>query len=528
MSDVAETKLYVEILKLILESLSLEKTDVEGCTKFYEKLQEQFQNLHKQKLEDGFIGFLREQYANDEEVYELLLRYITDCTEEHITRCELMEILLSKSLREKRNIYILWELKKCIRAERFHLGKCPDMREDFELYQYMSNAMAETLGVSYDKIPPEERDKDCIVFTTTQFLGLRHAPTKLMLEFARIMTKQMKKKVLIINALKVVDEESRTIVGTKNYNEQSYIQGKAGKFQYPYQQDTFEVYQLLIGQDNENEIKQLVREVYELKPWCVWHFGGIPVFAQVLQQFTTLVYMAFNKGYPLVPADIVVNYFAASPIENRAERNFLTEHGVLVQDIRIGLKLTELQGDVKRTDYDIPETAFCISIVGNRLSSDCTDKFLRLVAGAWEQECDIYVIFIGPTNEKFQKKVQREMGDASHIRFLGEQKRLQGAIAMTDLFVNPPRVGGGAGAHLALLEGIPIITLKNCDVASLAGDGFCYENPASLPEWIVRYKRDTAFYEEQSKAARVKGKECEKSDEEHAAMLSSVFDLVAD
>lgn len=116
------------------------------------------------------------------------------------------------------------------------------------------------------------------------------------------------------------------------------------------------------------------------------------------------------------------------------------------------------------------------------------------------------MLYYWTDKEKFQKKVQREMGDASHIRFLGEQKRLQGAIAMTDLFVNPPRVGGGAGAHLALLEGIPIITLKNCDVASLAGDGFCYENPASLPEWIVRYKRDTAFYDEQSKAGKGKRK----------------------
>lgn len=124
---------------------------------------------------------------------------------------------------------------------------------------------------------------------------------------------------------------------------------------------------------------------------------------------------------------------------------------------------------------------------------------MRLVAGAWEQERDIYVIFIGPTNEKFQKKVQREMGDASHIRFLGEQKRLQGAIAMTDLFVNPPRVGGGAGAHLALLEGIPIITLKNCDVASLAGDGFCYENPQVYRNGLSDIKGTQPFMRNRAK-----------------------------
>lgn len=76
-----------------------------------------------------------------------------------------------------------------------------------------------------------------------------------------------------------------------------------------------------------------------------------------------------------MPADIVVNYFAGSPVENKVERTFIEEQGVKVHDIRIGLQYPEFQGEMTRKDFDIPENAFCISLVGNRLPGECSDFF---------------------------------------------------------------------------------------------------------------------------------------------------------
>lgn len=152
--------------------------------------------------------------------------------------------------------------------------------------------------------------------------------------------------------------------------------------------------------------------------------------------------------------------------------------------------------------------------------------FLYQIARVWETEPDIYVAFIGPTKVEFEEKVKREMGNVTHIRFLGGQKNLQSAIGMMDIFVNPPRLGGGTGAILAMLERKPIITLAGCDVASSVGEDFFCECVEKFPEKILRYRRDSVYYEKQSKAAKEKSKECVKTDEEHAQILQGVLDLI--
>lgn len=518
-----EIKRYIEIIKLIFASFEIDSDELATlCT----KLEKKFEELHELGLQDSFLDFLRQEYGDDIEIYKTLLRYIVNSIDEKTTKYELLTILLKEELEGEANIFFLWEIKKQLQITAFLMGKRPKIQEDFQLYQYMSQKMRSTLAMNYSKMPLSERDKDCIVFTTTQLLSVRHAPTKVILEFARILTSRLNKRVVFVNTLKMMDKKACERIGLGTFGEYNYTPELNGTNLYTYKEETFELHQLEISLDKIEEVRKLVEYIYRLHPLCVWNFGGVPTFANALQQFTTLIHTELNQGYPGVPSDIIVNYFAGSPVENKVERTFIEEQGVKVHDIRIGLQYPEFQGEMTRKDFDIPENAFCISLVGNRLPSECSEYFLHQIARVWENEPDIFVVFIGPTRVEFEEKVKREMGNITHIRFLGGQKKLQSAIGMMDIFVNPPRLGGGTGAILAMLEGKPIITLAGCDVASIVGDDFFCECVEKFPEEMLRYRRDLAYYEKQSKAAKEKSKEYVKTDEEHAQILQGVLDLI--
>ena len=95
-----------------------------------------------------------------------------------------------------------------------------------------------------------------------------------------------------------------------------------------------------------------------------------------------------------------------------------------------------------------------------------------------------------------------------------------------DLFVNPPRIGGGNTGAMALSAGVPVLTLNKGDIASVAGEEFTVETLEDYPEMIWKYKNDAAFYERQSKLARAKIEEKITGDEELAAIIQNVFDRI--
>ena len=81
-------------------------------------------------------------------------------------------------------------------------------------------------------------------------------------------------------------------------------------------------------------------------------------------------------------------------------------------------------------------------------------------------------------------------------------------MSIAQLFLNPVRQGGGAGADVAVRNKIPVVTLPNCDVASIAGESFCCEKLREFPEIVSRYCHNQKFYDKQKM-------ECEKVYEEY-------------
>jgi hypothetical protein len=103
---------------------------------------------------------------------------------------------------------------------------------------------------------------------------------------------------------------------------------------------------------------------------------------------------------------------------------------------------------------------------------------------------------------------------------------LTDVIAMTDLFVNPPRQGGGGGAARAFAVGVPVVTFPNCDVSNVAGTDFCCENFSQMKEQITRYREDKVFYKKQKEKVEVTHRNRMKVSENMTSEISKMLQQV--
>lgn len=93
-----------------------------------------------------------------------------------------------------------------------------------------------------------------------------------------------------------------------------------------------------------------------------------------------------------------------------------------------------------KEDLGIREDAFLIIISGNRLDVEITEEFLEVLYKIIKIGDNISIMFIGKA-ESIKVKIKNELKNKFY--FLGHVDHFLQAIAVGDLFLNPPRQGGG-------------------------------------------------------------------------------------
>lgn len=419
------------------------------------------------------------------------------------TDLERLQYLVPKIIREKKDIFLCMELKNQYIAASFFNGERVDIIQNWEQAGYLIKTMQQLLKMDKVRIPVEKRDNNLVVMATTQLLTPSHAPTRILLEMSRILEIYLNKKVFLLSEIKEYDEDACSKAGLKKAVTFHFEKELNGKFEYCYKECCFSGYQIQLKRENIQEMQNLIQELCDRRPYCVWCFGGVPAFAGAMKQFTTMIYTQFMEGYPGVPADLVVNYFEHASVNYPQEKEFLIAQGVKVQEIQIGLpSYKKSKGIYHRRDFGIPEDAFCIGIAGNRLENDCTDEFLDMFGLVHSHTSKkVCLVFIGGTNDGFVRKVVERIKETFSIRFLGYRSEFADAIALVDLVVATPGLGNGGTGVTALQEGIPVVSLEVGDIASCVGKDFQCSSLEEYPALIQKYIDDPEFYEAQSKKA---------------------------
>lgn len=146
-----------------------------------------------------------------------------------------------------------------------------------------------------------------------------------------------------------------------------------------------------------------------------------------------------------------------------------------------------------RRDLGIDDDDFVFAIVGNRLPAEMTFEFQRMLARILAHTPRGRVMTIGARTLTLAPELKQYL---SQITMLPPTPHLRSTIAMADAFLNPPRQGGGGGAHRAVLEGVPVLTLKGCDVSVHNPDG-AVDTLDELERLCIDIIDDEALWERQ-------------------------------
>lgn len=129
-----------------------------------------------------------------------------------------------------------------------------------------------------------------------------------------------------------------------------------------------------------------------------------------------------------------------------------------------------------------------IVVIGNNISLEMDEDFfvvIRLIAA----EFQVHLTCVGINDFEFP--------DIDNVTFecVGFKDDLQSFVSDSnfDFFINPKRNGGGFGAVVCIMAGIPVLTLPYGDVFSMMQNYYFMNKSEDFCEFIRRFKNDKEF-----------------------------------
>ena len=341
-----------------------------------------------------------------------------------------------------------------------------------------------------DPIDREDRNEDFVLVTTGQFISTQHGPTKSALDRCSILRNELHKKVMLINTAELIQ-----IIGNMPFYDvhtPNYIAELSEREYVEWQGNLIPFYQCSFGMPGVELTIELLKFIRNNKPLFVLEIGSGSVFTALVSRILPVLSDA------MVPSQI--GYFCTqaitcskNPDEN--DRRWMQACGINSERVIHNLftwKLKESGETHTREEAGIAEDAFCIALVGARLDVELTDEFLDFIeANLRDNYC--YVL-LGRCNE-FAKKMEKHPNLAGHMIHLGFVNDTQSYLRLCNVYLNPPRKGGGFSAVEAMINGIPVVALNFGDVAIAAGEEMCCKDMKEIAERITRFADDEEFYQ---------------------------------
>lgn len=438
--------------------------------------------------------------------YSLLLKAGT----QSINISELYDDILGMRLSANEKFFIYYQLKSI----NFQGINSTASGKSITLYQQIITEFNNQLKAKINYIPATERNEDVIVVFTAQFLGLNHAPTKTALDRIRVLKSIASKEVILINTCDLLPKAGALpwfdmALANRADIEQQTMEYQGAKFKYAQCSDTM---------PNVHEMTMLIDVINTLKPSFTISIGE-NLLADISSQ--------------IVPNAVISTVFSSlsySPSQFRVigrkvselEKNNLSKYGLSADSViesTFTFDFKPQKNIFSRSSLRLPENKLLITLIGGRLTTEFSESFLQELLPLCDQGIHFVTVGYFDTYTQLCDKYPRFQQNSSHLGF---QDDVLAVLETCDLFLNPPRAGGGSSAAEALFKGKPVITLNMGDVATTAGQAFIVNNMHELREKIIKYKNDKNFYLEQSQIAKDRAKVLMNSDMAFSDVLQQI------
>ena len=219
--------------------------------------------------------------------------------------------------------------------------------------------------------------------------------------------------------------------------------------------------------------------------------GDNYLYTDLLTDVLPSLYIPTGSGVPFAQTDVIwLNEEAVTDYDRELAQS------LGFQTVHEGLFLFSILGkgqDATKTDFHLPENSFVYAVVGGRLTQELTDEFVHFCHELLETVPQAMLLFAGTKELELERYFKREVWD--RVQNVGFQRDLRGFYGACDAYLNPFRKGGGTSGQMALLEGVPVITLKEGDVGSAAGEAIALEDKNAYKELALTLPQQQAEQE---------------------------------
>lgn len=344
-------------------------------------------------------------------------------------------------------------------------------------------------------IPEKSRNHKNIVITVRTLLSERHAPTKVLINLTKYLEGAGYDVYVIINHMTKMQ-----IAKANDWYKCIYdnnLSDVTQKFVVNASEISIKGYNFELSEVNFwNELETAIDIVRDINPEFIIDIGGENIVSDVCTKATTVCCLPCVARPVISDAGIFIR---ASKNDDKADqkyRSYMEKDDVVFDMLFSYVAADGDEEKVDKAEFGIDKNAFLILVVGNRLDCEITDEFIDIMTMICEKSDRIHFAIIGKC-EQLEKKISLNKY-ADRYTFIGYVNNFKGTMAMGDIFLNPPRQGGGTGAMFAIQNRVPIITLPDCDVA-LRGSRFTCDNIEDFPELVEKYINDAEFMESQKK-----------------------------
>lgn len=337
--------------------------------------------------------------------------------------------------------------------------------------------------------PVEKR----IVIVTQQLLGQRHAPSLDAYEFAHMLQNDFGKQVLIINSIEfgktplsplqpafignVVDEWQ----GVRNV---AYKGGDILSFQPD--GDCF----------THKAMLQSVTAIQKFQPSMILSIGTRNFIADLFGKDVFTFMYPTGQGIPVTSNNYFMTWNNPGPEDwNHVEAERLQSQYLFA--MHPGFEPPAKMGEMSRKQFDIPENAFVILVIGARLGAEIDDSFIRMMTDISQEE-KAFFVFVGHFNG-YKDIFLAEKSLSERHCYIGFQQDISSVMTLGDAYINPKRRGGGSVIIYAMAHSLPALSLPYGDayeaVKNLTTDeDFKILNYQVMAQYAKRLITDTDFY----------------------------------
>lgn len=492
--------MFYKILSKVIKEVMLSRKD--GKKDVEDEMKTCYWAMNEQQRESCLRGILS-YVENSVELYLFILSYLMQLLNDKRIVDLIVEILNSENeLTLVNKINILGQLNRSIWLCKVDMSEVEKSKMQLLLFKKQLREVLGKLNQNIAYIPYDARNHNRIIMLIEPMLGARHAPTKKMANIYNYLESLGYDVYVYATNYKLIQMVEMTYWWKAAVTNALFEENT--EFRLDYYGVQIKGCYVMYSEDNYFDIIRSIREeIRQFNPAFVLTIGDSNILGDSCQEFTDVVTMGCTNTVPITASRIIARYFANTKEIMKMFEQCLEEEQTVIEYIHADeLELPE-KSEYTRELLKMGENDFVIVIAGHRLDDEVTQDIIDILNIILEKEWQCKVLFIGDCKVLKNKLTQNLYWN--RFRFVGETENFRATIALGDLFLNPPRKGGGTGALYAAQSGVPVLTLGNCDVAYI-GERVVCDKLEDMPEIVHRYIYDEKFMREQKEYCKQQAK----------------------